>query len=82
MASESMRILKNQINPRKLLLSKWTSVSVIEKEKHFIVTKLHPSSDSFDKLEFVEIEAILTKNLKTIPLQDLKDKSKWLPGWK
>lgn len=77
-----IRILKNQINPRKLLLSKWTSVIVLEKEKHFIVTKLLSPAESIKKLEYVEMEAILTYSLKTIPVQDLKDKSKWLPGWK
>lgn len=77
-----MRILENQINHRKLLQSKWTSVIVLEKEKHFIVTKVHPSTESKNKLKLVEMEAILTNNLKTIPLHDLKDKSKWLPGWK
>ncbi|MDZ4726087.1 MAG: TIGR02450 family Trp-rich protein [Leptospira sp.] len=76
-----MRNLKNQINPRKLLLSKWTSVIVLEKEKHFIITRLLPTNDASDKLDFVEMEAILTNSLKTIPIQDLKEKSKWLPGW-
>ena len=30
----------NQINPKKLRLSKWTAVNPKEKEKHFLVTKV------------------------------------------
>ena len=30
----------NQINPKKLRLSKWTAVNPQEKEKHFLVTKV------------------------------------------
>lgn len=73
--------LKNSINPKKLLLSKWTSVTVIEKEKHFIVSKVHWKEGSTTKLEKVTIEAILTKNTKQIPWETLKDRSLWLPGW-
>ncbi|MDZ4726081.1 MAG: TIGR02450 family Trp-rich protein [Leptospira sp.] len=32
-------------------------------------------------MDLVEMNAILTNSLKTIPIQDLKDKSKWLQGW-
>lgn len=31
---------QNQINPKKLRLSKWTAVNPQEKEKHFLVTKV------------------------------------------
>lgn len=30
----------NQINPRKLLLSKWTAATPLNREKHFLVTEL------------------------------------------
>ncbi|MEZ8121272.1 TIGR02450 family Trp-rich protein [Vibrio splendidus] len=30
----------NRINPKKLLRSKWTAVSPIKKEKHFMVTEV------------------------------------------
>ncbi len=48
---EIMFPLKNSINPQKLLLSKWTSVTIIEKEKHFIVSKVHWKEGSTTKLE-------------------------------
>ncbi|TGM42625.1 TIGR02450 family Trp-rich protein [Leptospira biflexa] len=74
--------LKNKINPKKLLLSKWTSVDVLDREKHFIVTKVHWQEGSTDSLDQVTIEAILTKKSKMIPWENLKDNSQWLPGWK
>lgn len=30
----------NKINPKKLLHSKWTAVSPVNKEKHFLVTEM------------------------------------------
>ncbi|WP_198927950.1 TIGR02450 family Trp-rich protein, partial [Vibrio crassostreae] len=30
----------NRINPKKLLRSKWTAVSPVKKEKHFMVTEV------------------------------------------
>jgi tryptophan-rich hypothetical protein len=70
----------NQINPKKLLHSKWTAVKPSNKEKHFMVTELE-----FDENEHViacEIEAVLTKRSALIEWQELKDASKWLQGWK
>ena len=34
------RQANNQINPDKLLLSKWTAVQPYNKEKHFLVTRV------------------------------------------
>jgi tryptophan-rich hypothetical protein len=40
-----------QINPAKLLLSKWTAVKPVNKEKHFLVTKLIEPENECDPLE-------------------------------
>ncbi|MFM6921870.1 MAG: TIGR02450 family Trp-rich protein, partial [Polynucleobacter victoriensis] len=32
--------MKNSIHPKKLLLTKWTAVHPINKEKHFLVVKV------------------------------------------
>lgn len=69
----------NQINPKKLLNSKWTKVNVENKEKHFIVTEV-----SFDDLQNVvscSIEAVKTNNSYTIEWRVLKDSSQWRLGW-
>ncbi len=74
--------LINQINPKKLLHSKWTSVNITNKEKHFIVTKLNLKVGSLDQIESIEIEAIISKSVKLISWLELKDVSIWLQGWK
>ena len=70
----------NQINPKKLLNSKWTAVKPINKGKHFLVTKV-----KFDEQGLVALcllEAILSKRESEILWQDLKDMKQWLQGWK
>jgi tryptophan-rich hypothetical protein len=70
----------NQINPAKLLLSKWTSVLPQNKEKHFLVTKLN--EDESGVILTCTIEAVLTKQEYEIKWQDLKDSARWLTGWR
>ncbi|MDE0956379.1 MAG: TIGR02450 family Trp-rich protein [Pseudomonadales bacterium] len=69
----------NQINPKKLLNSKWTAVNPKNKEKHFTVTVV-----KFDEelVTFCSIEAVMSKCEAAIQWQDLKDTSQWLQGWK
>jgi tryptophan-rich hypothetical protein len=70
----------NQINPKKLLNSKWTAVMPQNKEKHFIVSDI-----KFDEESLVVsccIEAVMSKRSISINWQDLKDDSNWLQGWK
>jgi tryptophan-rich hypothetical protein len=69
----------NQINPNKLLLSKWTAVKPKQKERHFIVTKLLRSD--MEEIVACELEAVINKNIYEIEWQDLKDSSCWLMGW-
>ena len=72
--------MANQINPNKLLLSKWTSTSPQQKEKHFLVTKL--IRDDHENVVEVIVEAIMTKKEYQLPWQHLKVSDHWLPGWK
>ena len=71
--------MKN-INPKKLLNSKWTAVSPVNKEKHFIITDVE-----FDEEGLVvatSIEAVLPKRAMAIDCNALKDDSQWVYGWK
>ncbi len=70
----------NQINPKKLLNSKWTAVQPKNKEKHFIVTELEFDDDK--NVVSCEIEAVITKRLISIEWQELKDINNWVCGWK
>jgi tryptophan-rich hypothetical protein len=70
----------NKINPRKLLDSKWTAITPIDKEKHFMVTQIE-----FDEEAVViscSLEAIMSKRCIPISWHDLKDSENWLQGWK
>ena len=71
--------MATQINPNKLLLSKWTTAVPQNKEKHFLVTKLLR-----DELEVVigcELEAVLTQRTQTLDWRALQDESCWRQGW-
>ena len=72
----------NKINPKKLLLSKWTAVHPIAKQKHFLVSKVILPEVPDEKIEFVEIEAVYSKKTRQIPWRDLLNSEEWLQGWK
>lgn len=69
----------NKINPRKLLNSKWTAVTPVNKERHFIVSGI-----KFDEEGIVvscSIEAVMSKRSVPINWHDLKDDCDWVHGW-
>jgi tryptophan-rich hypothetical protein len=74
--------LPNKINPKKLLLSKWTAVHPIAKQKHFLVSKVILPEAPDEKIEFVEIEAVYSKKTRQIPWRNLLNGEEWLQGWK
>jgi len=71
----------NQINPKKLRLSKWTAVNPRLKEKHFLVTKVIDPEKPKHLIEFVEVEAVLTRRSFKMRWEDLSDATKWRQGW-
>ena len=70
----------NRINPRKLLLSKWTAAHPQNREKHFLVTEL--IRDEEGTVLEVEVQAVLTQRSERLDWQVLKDSEHWLLGWK
>ena len=70
----------NKINPKKLHNSKWTAVKPINKEKHFLVTKV--DFDEEGGVIACEIEAVMSRRAIFIQWQALTDDSCWLFGWK
>ena len=69
----------NRINPRKLLLSKWTAAHPQNREKHFLVTEL--IRDEEGTVLEVELQAVLTQRSERLDWQVLKDSEHWLLGW-
>ena len=72
----------NRISPKKLLLTKWTAVQPIAKQKHFLVSKVVLPKDPSQPIEWIEIEAVYSKKTKQIPWRELKDNTLWIQGWK
>lgn len=70
------------VNPKKLLLSKWTAVNPVAKQKHFIVSKIITPEMPDQQIEFVEIEAIHSKKTRRIAWRELTDTDVWIQGWK
>ncbi|MBD8492391.1 TIGR02450 family Trp-rich protein [Pseudomonas syringae] len=70
----------NRLNPRKLLLSKWTAAVPKNREKHFLVTELF-CDDEGVVLE-IELQAVLTGRNERLAWQVLQDADSWRMGWK
>lgn len=69
-----------QINPKKLLHSKWTAVKPINKEKHFLITKLQFDEEGKFVVHCL-IEAVISNRSRAIDWQELKNSQHWLQGW-
>lgn len=70
----------NRLNPRKLLLSKWTAASPQNREKHFLVTELF--CDEEGTVLEIELQAVMTKRAQRFAWQALQDDASWRMGWK
>lgn len=69
----------NQINPKKLLNSKWTAVVPVAREKHFIVTQVKFNEQG--EVVLCLIESVLSKREQSIDWRTLKDVHNWQQGW-
>ncbi|WP_445946865.1 TIGR02450 family Trp-rich protein [Shewanella sp.] len=70
----------NNINPKKLLNSKWTAVAPVNKEKHFMITEIEFDEEGIVVL--CSIEAVISKHSTPIDWHDLQDDTRWVHGWK
>jgi tryptophan-rich hypothetical protein len=73
--------MTNPLHPKKLLLTKWTAVKPVAKEKHFLVTKVIEADPPEGAIEWVEIEAAYSKKTRRIAWRDLRDNGVWRQGW-
>ncbi len=71
----------NPIQPKKLLLSKWTAVQPIAKNKHFLVSKTINPELPDAAIEWIELEAVFSKTVTRISWQELRNESVWKQGW-
>jgi tryptophan-rich hypothetical protein len=71
----------NPLNPKKLMLTKWTAVTPVAKQKHFLVSRVIQPEQPTDPIEQVELEAVFSKAVQVIAWRDLQDESAWRQGW-
>lgn len=71
----------NTLQPNKLLLSKWTAVKPIAKEKHFLVSKVVAPELEGGKVEWIDLEAVHSKASRRMGWKELQDDAQWRRGW-
>ena len=71
----------NPLHPKKLLLTKWTAVQPMDKNKHFLVSKVMQPEPPALAIEWVELEAVYSKAVTRLPWQALRDPARWRQGW-
>ena len=71
----------NPLNPKKLLLTKWTAVKPVAKQKNFMVSRVIQPDLATYSVIFVGIEAVFSKVTQIISWRDLQDDGVWRQGW-
>ena len=71
----------NILQPNKLMLTKWTAVKPVAKEKHFLVSKVVEPEFNGEKFEWIDLESVHSKVTRRIQWQELRDETQWLRGW-
>ena len=70
----------NQINPKKLVSSKWTATKPLDKAKHFLVTEVE--LDNNGQAINCLLEAVVSKKAISVQWLELKNREHWIQGWK
>jgi hypothetical protein len=71
----------NPLHPKKLLLSKWTAVAPVAKNKHFLVSKVIAHEPPLEGVEAVELEAVFSKTVIRMDWRLLRNPEVWRRGW-
>ena len=72
---------KNPLSPKKLLHSKWTAVTPVAKEKHFLVVRVVLPEPPAVRIDEVELQAVHSGRTFELPWRELTDASRWRQGW-
>lgn len=72
---------RTRLSPKKLLLSKWTAVQPVNREKHFVVVRVIEPDPPAVRIEHVELEAVHSRRLLQLHWRDLTDPRVWRQGW-
>ena len=69
------------LHPKKLLLTKWTAVRPVAKNKHFLVSRVIEPDPLQVTIEWIELESVLSKTVPRIHWRKLQDETLWHRGW-
>lgn len=69
------------LSPKKLLSSKWTAVRPVNKEKHFIVTRVIEPDPPTTTIADIELQAAHSGRVQTLHWRTLLDQTCWRRGW-
>ena len=72
---------RNPLSPKKLLLSKWTAVRPLNREKHFVVVRVIEPEPPAVRIEGIELEAVHSGRLLQLHWRELTDPAVWSQGW-
>jgi len=75
------KVQKRPLSNKKLLLSKWTAIAPQNREKHFLVSRIHDPRDHAIPPGFVELKAVFTQRRFKITIDDLLNSADWQIGW-
>ena len=70
-----------QLNPAKLIKSKWTACAPVGKEKHFMVVAALEPAPPGPVVEVI-MEAVISGRQFNIAWRELRDQDRWRQGWK
>jgi len=71
----------NPVHPKKLLLSKWTAVKPVGKDRHFIVVKVIEPERPGAPVTCVALEALFSRRVQQLGWRELRDAAVWRQGW-
>lgn len=74
-------VSRNPLSPKKLLLSKWTAVQPVNREKHFLVVKVIEPAPPAVRVEQVELQAVHSGRVRQLHWRELTDSQVWRQGW-
>jgi tryptophan-rich hypothetical protein len=72
---------RNPLSPKKLLLSKWTAVQPVQREKHFVVVRVIEPEPPAVRIEHVELQAVHSGRVQQLHWRELTDAQVWRQGW-
>lgn len=72
---------RNPLSPKKLLLSKWTAVRPLNREKHFVVVRVIEPEPPVVRIEQAELGAVHSGRVLQLHWRDLTDPRVWRQGW-